>query len=86
MCSFLNLHSYCTFYEIMKTSLLLLLFLTDGFVSVDELLAHPQFRSYSLEDIKRVVATNDKQRFKLYPNPENGLLQIRANQGHSVLV
>ncbi|XP_016894922.1 tRNA 2'-phosphotransferase 1 [Cynoglossus semilaevis] len=58
----------------------------DGFVSVDELLAHPQFRSYSLEDIKRVVATNDKQRFKLYPNPENGLLQIRANQGHSVLV
>ncbi|XP_071313110.1 tRNA 2'-phosphotransferase 1 isoform X2 [Trachinotus anak] len=59
---------------------------TDGFVFVDELLAHPQFRSYSLEDIERVVDTNDKQRFKLRPHPEDGRLQIRANQGHTVQV
>uniref|UniRef100_A0A3B4YBE8 2'-phosphotransferase n=1 Tax=Seriola lalandi dorsalis TaxID=1841481 RepID=A0A3B4YBE8_SERLL len=59
---------------------------TDGFVFVEELLAHPQFRLYSLEDVERVVATNDKQRFKLSPHPEDGRLQIRANQGHTVQV
>ncbi|KAM4621597.1 tRNA 2'-phosphotransferase 1 isoform 2-T2 [Polymixia lowei] len=57
---------------------------TDGFLFVEDLLAHPQFRSYSLEDVERVVATNDKQRFKLHPHPEDGRLQIRANQGHTV--
>lgn len=62
------------------------LILTDGFVFVEELLAHPQFRSYTLEDVERVVATNDKQRFKLRPHPEDGRLQIRANQGHTVQV
>uniref|UniRef100_UPI0037E798B9 tRNA 2'-phosphotransferase 1 isoform X2 n=1 Tax=Semicossyphus pulcher TaxID=241346 RepID=UPI0037E798B9 len=59
---------------------------TDGFLFVEELLAHPQFRSYSLEDVKRVVATNDKQRFKLRSHPEDGRLQIRASQGHSLQV
>nr|XP_019965538.1 PREDICTED: tRNA 2'-phosphotransferase 1 isoform X2 [Paralichthys olivaceus] len=58
----------------------------DGFLFVEELLAHPQFRSYSLEDIERVVVTNDKQRFKLRSHPEDGRLEIRANQGHSVQV
>ncbi|XP_072251680.1 tRNA 2'-phosphotransferase 1 isoform X1 [Leuresthes tenuis] len=59
---------------------------TDGFLFVDELLAHPQFRSYTLEDVERVVATNDKQRFRLCSHPEDGRLRIRANQGHSVQV
>ncbi|XP_058877932.1 tRNA 2'-phosphotransferase 1-like [Acipenser ruthenus] len=59
---------------------------SDGFLCVDDLLAHPRFRSYSLDDVQRVVATNDKQRFKLRPHPEDGRLQIRANQGHSVQV
>ncbi|KAI4904172.1 hypothetical protein NFI96_013828 [Prochilodus magdalenae] len=59
---------------------------SDGFIFVDELLAHQQFSSFSLEDLERVVATNDKQRFKLQKHPENGRLQIRANQGHSVQV
>ncbi|XP_034545873.1 LOW QUALITY PROTEIN: tRNA 2'-phosphotransferase 1 [Notolabrus celidotus] len=59
---------------------------TDGFLFLEELLSHPQFRSYSLEDVERVVATNDKQRFKLRPHPEDGRLQIRATQGHSVQV
>ncbi|MEQ2306394.1 tRNA 2'-phosphotransferase 1 [Ameca splendens] len=57
---------------------------TDGFLFVEDLLAHPQFHLYTLEDIERVVATNDKQRFKLRSHPEDGRLQIRANQGHSV--
>ncbi|XP_036404532.1 tRNA 2'-phosphotransferase 1 [Megalops cyprinoides] len=59
---------------------------SDGFLFVEDLLSHPQFRSFSLEDVERVVATNDKQRFKLRPDPEDGRLQIRANQGHSVQV
>ncbi|CAF90715.1 unnamed protein product [Tetraodon nigroviridis] len=59
---------------------------SDGFVFVEELLAHPQFRSYSLEDVERVVNTNDKQRFKLRSHRENGCLQIRASQGHSIKV
>ena len=59
---------------------------TDGFLYVEDLLAHPQFHSYTLEDVERVVATNDKQRFKLRSHPEDGRLQIRANQGHSVQV
>ncbi|XP_062379896.1 tRNA 2'-phosphotransferase 1 isoform X2 [Sardina pilchardus] len=58
----------------------------DGFVFVDDLLSHPQFRSFSLEDVERVVANNDKQRFKLCRHKENERLQIRANQGHSVQV
>ncbi|XP_030622502.1 tRNA 2'-phosphotransferase 1 [Chanos chanos] len=63
-----------------------LLMNSEGYLNVEELLAHPEFRSYSLEDIERVVATNDKKRFKLREDPENGHLQIRANQGHSVQV
>lgn len=59
---------------------------TDGFIFLEDLLAHSQFCSYSMDDVKRVVETNDKQRFKLEPHPENGRLQIRANQGHSVEV
>lgn len=59
---------------------------TDGFLFVEDLLAHPQFHSYTLEDVERVVTTNDKQRFKLRSHPEDGRLQIRANQGHSVQV
>ncbi|CAG5990237.1 unnamed protein product [Menidia menidia] len=58
----------------------------DGFLFVDDLLANPQFSKYTLEDVQRVVATNDKQRFKLRSHPENGRLQIRANQGHSLQV
>lgn len=59
---------------------------SDGFVFVEELLGHQQFRSFTLEDVERVVATDDKQRFKLCNPTEDGRLLIRANQGHSVQV
>ncbi|KAJ3588515.1 hypothetical protein NHX12_012107 [Muraenolepis orangiensis] len=59
---------------------------TDGFLYVEDLLAHPQFRSYTLDDIERVVATNEKKRYGLRPHPETGRLQIRANQGHTLQV
>jgi len=54
----------------------------NGWASVDELIARSavQGRVFSLEDLKEVVATNDKQRFSF---DESGK-RIRANQGHSV--
>ncbi|XP_011367014.1 tRNA 2'-phosphotransferase 1 isoform X1 [Pteropus vampyrus] len=58
----------------------------DGFVSLGALLQLPQFRSFSAEDVQRVVDGNGKQRFALHPgDPSTGPL-IRANQGHSLQV
>lgn len=57
---------------------------TEGFLSVHELLRHPQLKNVTVTDIKRVVENNDKQRFTLRLN--NGVLEIRANQGHSLTV
>ncbi|EFB26256.1 hypothetical protein PANDA_004857, partial [Ailuropoda melanoleuca] len=58
----------------------------DGFVPLGALLQLPQFRSFSAEDVQRVVDTNGKQRFALQPgDPGTGPL-IRANQGHSLQV
>ena len=37
----------------------------DGFVKVSDLLAHRDFRWFSLEDVVQVVNTNDKKRFEL---------------------
>lgn len=58
----------------------------DGFVSVDAILGHRQFGRYTVQDVQRVVQTNDKQRFTLSAHPHTGALLIRANQGHSVQV
>lgn len=41
---------------------------------------------FTVSDIQRVVAENDKQRFSLRTHPISGKLQIKANQGHSVNV
>ncbi|XP_006149878.1 tRNA 2'-phosphotransferase 1 isoform X2 [Tupaia chinensis] len=58
----------------------------DGFVPLRALLQLPQFRSFSAEDVQRVVDTSEKQRFALLPgDPSTGPL-IRANQGHSLQV
>ncbi|XP_053134171.1 tRNA 2'-phosphotransferase 1 [Hemicordylus capensis] len=59
---------------------------SDGFVDVTEILGLPQFKAWSLEDVQRVVETNNKQRFAMRPHPSGGHLQIRANQGHSLQV
>jgi 2'-phosphotransferase len=56
----------------------------DGYVSVLEILRKQQFRGKTLEDIRLIVETNDKQRFNL--REEEGVWMIRANQGHSVAV
>ena len=57
-----------------------------GFIFVDDLLKLRQFQRYSEDDIKRVVADNDKKRFALRNDPETDRLQVRANQGHTMEV
>ncbi|XP_029159851.1 tRNA 2'-phosphotransferase 1 [Nylanderia fulva] len=52
----------------------------NGFVVVDELLT--KLHHYTIDDIKRVVENNTKQRYTL--NTINGILEIKANQGHSI--
>ncbi|XP_048368087.1 tRNA 2'-phosphotransferase 1 [Sphaerodactylus townsendi] len=58
----------------------------DGFVDIAEVLRLPQFKTSSLDDVQRVVKTNDKQRFAVRLHPSDGRPQIRANQGHSLQV
>jgi 2'-phosphotransferase len=55
-----------------------------GYVKVQDLLAHPKFRSIRLEQMKEMVATSERQFFTL--KEEGGELYIRANQGHTVKV
>ena len=60
---------------------------SDGYVLLSELLSHPKFRGISEDEIGEVVASNDKQRFKLTEeNSADGskVLLIRANQGHTI--
>ncbi len=57
-----------------------------GFVNIDEILKLAKFKQFTVDDIKKVVEDNNKQRFTLRNNPESGELQICANQGHSFKV
>ena len=57
-----------------------------GFLYVDEVLSLPQLQNYTLDDVQRVVDTNEKKRFTIEPHPDNGKPRIRANQGHSIEV
>jgi len=56
----------------------------NGWVDTDLLLLGMQKSGYkvTLDELKEIVATNDKQRFKFNDN----YTKIRANQGHSVAV
>jgi 2'-phosphotransferase len=52
---------------------------------VDEILRYvKKLNGFKIEDVKRVVESNDKKRFSL--ENEEGRLKIRANQGHSIEV
>eukprot|EP00899_Mesostigma_viride_P007672 jgi/Mesvir1/16906/Mv15775-RA.1 len=59
--------------------------LPDGRIAVDELLRHKNLRGATVEDVCKVVAENDKQRFSV-DKDDSGRLFIRANQGHSIQV
>ncbi|CAH2041218.1 unnamed protein product, partial [Iphiclides podalirius] len=59
----------------------------EGYLPVEELLQHKIFKGkYVIADIERVVANNDKQRFKLRWNTDKNILEIKANQGHTIKV
>lgn len=53
-----------------------------GYIGINEVLAHNRLKTYgaTIEDIRRIVDDNDKQRFHI----ENE--KICANQGHSIKV
>lgn len=56
-------------------------------MDVRDIEQHRGFRGkFTVSDIQRVVAENDKQRFSLRTHPISGKLQIKANQGHSINV
>lgn len=65
-----------------------LVFDNGGFIDVNNILKLKQFKNYTLEDILRVVETNDKKRFTLRYKKcdDHNALQIRANQGHSIKI
>eukprot|EP00948_MAST-09A_sp_MAST-9A-sp1_P001594 g1594.t1 len=68
----------------------------DGYVRVADILQLPEFKEYSLIDVRTVVKTNAKQRFRLKEDldkvdilqngdtKEKKTLYIRANQGHTI--
>lgn len=56
----------------------------EGYLTVTSVLGHKSFIKYNLADIERVVNNNVKQRFKLRLNPNTKLLEVKANQGHSI--
>ena len=58
-----------------------------GYVDIQAVLKLQKFKAYSLADVQEVVAINDKQRFSIRERPGHpDVLQIRANQGHSIKV
>lgn len=57
-----------------------------GYIKVLDILNHKSFKNlYSVDDILRIVKTNDKQRFTIIHDKDTDL-QICANQGHSIQV
>ncbi|KAI7825399.1 putative tRNA 2'-phosphotransferase [Gamsiella multidivaricata] len=59
----------------------------DGYVKVVDILGHPRFKGYTLEEVVEVVDMNEKKRFQ-FLGTENGdgkKEYIRAVQGHSIV-
>lgn len=54
---------------------------SDGYIEWNDIRKLREFSKYTLNDVKFVVNSNDKQRFGL--KEENNKWYIRANQGHS---
>lgn len=60
-------------------------FSSEGYINVNDILKHKKLcNKYTVQDIRRIVESNDKQRFKLRHNKVDNILQIKANQGHSL--
>jgi len=57
-----------------------------GYVDVDVILRHRNFRGVTMEDLRNLVENNDKKRFALTLNDRTKKWQIKANQGHTLKV
>jgi len=55
-----------------------------GFILIDDLLRHERFRGHTVEEVEKVVTSNDKQRF--FIDYSDAKPKIRANQGHTLQV
>lgn len=59
---------------------------SDGFIPIEIILQHKAFKGKCThEDIELIVASDLKNRFSLRTNQTTGKLDIRANQGHSLV-
>ncbi|KAF9133408.1 tRNA 2'-phosphotransferase 1 [Mortierella sp. 14UC] len=56
----------------------------DGYVKITAVLGHPKFKDFTLDDIIRVVDTNEKKRFEILEDAQGQKEYIRAVQGHSI--
>lgn len=56
----------------------------DGYVKITAVLGHPKFKDFTLDDIIKVVDTNEKKRFEILEDAEGQKEYIRAVQGHSI--
>ncbi|CAF1418358.1 unnamed protein product [Adineta ricciae] len=59
-------------------------FQADGYVFVDDILRHPSFTKYTIDDVHECVEKNEKKRFGLKTDEITGKEMIRAHQGHSI--
>lgn len=53
----------------------------DGYVMMKDLMKQQEMKNVTIDDVKYIVIHSDKQRYAI--TEENGILYIRANQGHS---
>ncbi|KAG9068124.1 tRNA 2'-phosphotransferase 1 [Linnemannia hyalina] len=58
----------------------------DGYVGINAVLGHPKFKDFTLDDIIKVVDTNEKKRFEILEDAQGQKAYIRAVQGHSIAV
>lgn len=58
----------------------------NGYVDVDVILRHRNFKGITLEELQDLVETNDKQRFTIRHEESTNKWQIKANQGHTLQI
>ncbi|KAI1315166.1 tRNA 2'-phosphotransferase 1 [Mortierella claussenii] len=56
----------------------------DGYVKIQDVLKHPKFRGYTINDVLQAVDTNEKKRFQILEDANGNKEYIRAVQGHSI--
>ncbi|KAG0305960.1 hypothetical protein BGZ98_003224 [Dissophora globulifera] len=57
----------------------------DGYVKIQDVLAHSRFKGYTREDVLAVVDANEKKRFQILQGADGTAEYIRAVQGHSIV-